>query len=40
MIILEVMFWVVAIPVILIIVSVIWLGVLAWIGNTICRGKK
>ena len=40
MIILKVIFWVIATPVLLIIVGVVWLWVLAWIGNTICRGGE
>ncbi len=35
------LFWVIfGIPVILIIIGVVWLWVLAWVGNMICRGGE
>lgn len=36
----EIVFWVIATPIILIVVSVVWLGVLAMIGNWICGGSR
>ena len=38
--ILNIIFWVFATPVILILIGVIWLGVLAIIGNVVCGGGR